>query len=118
MWTSFQPFVLPLSINNFENVVEPNRSIEVQRDSDLLANIQAMTQNRKRNPLLASIISKYNDVERDMARSEIDKRTIELFERLDENEKAYLREAGQLQSRIKDNVEFAVKTKYYNSLGK
>ena len=53
-----------------------------------------------------------------MAGSEVNKRTIELFNRLNESEKAYLREEGQLQSRVKDNVEFAVKTKYYNFLGK
>ncbi|WMT45637.1 MAG: ATP-binding protein [Cuniculiplasma divulgatum] len=118
MWTSFQPFVLPLSVNNFEEVVEPNRSTEVQKDSDLLSNIQSVTQNRNGNPVFASIISKYNAVEKDMAGLEINRRTIELFNRLDEREKAYLREEGQIQSRTKDNVEFAVKTRYYNSLGK
>lgn len=118
MWTSFQPFVLPLSVNNFEEVVKPNMSLEIQKDSDLLANIQARTQNRAGNPLMGSILSKYNDVEKDLAGSEVNRRTIELFNRLDENEKAYLREEGQIQSRTKDNVEFAVKTKYYNSLGK
>ena len=118
VWTSFQPFVLPLLVSNFEEVVKANRSLEVQRDSDLLANIQTKTQNRMKNPMLESILSKYNAVEKEMAGSEINKRTIELFNRLEESEKAYLREDGQIQSRIKDNVEFAVKTKYYNSLGK
>ena len=118
MWTSFQPFVLPLSVNNFEGLVKPNRSTDVQRVSELLTSIQAVTQNPDRNPLIASINSKYNAVERNMAGLEINKKTVELFNRLDENEKKYLREEGQLQSRIKDNIEFAVKTKYYNSLGK
>ena len=118
MWTSFQPFVLPLSVNNFEELVKPNRSTDVQRVSELLTSIQAVTQNPDRNPLIASINSKYNAVERNMAGLEINKKTVELFNRLDENEKKYLREEGQLQSRIKDNIEFAVKTKYYNSLGK
>ena len=118
MWTSFQPFVLPLSVNNFEDIVEPNESIEVQRNSDLLANIQAMMQNRGGNPLFASILSKYNDVERELAGTEVNRRTIELFNRLEDEEREYLREEGQLQSRTKDNVEFAVKTKYYYSLGK
>lgn len=118
MWTSFQPFVLPLSVNNFEDIVEPNESIEVQRNSDLLANIQAMMQNRGGNPLIASILSKYNDVERELAGTEVNRRTIELFNRLEDEEREYLREEGQLQSRTKDNVEFAVKTKYYYSLGK
>ena len=118
MWTSFQPFVLPLSVNNFEDIVEPNESIEVQRNSDLLSNIQAMMQNRGGNPLIASILSKYNDVERELAGTEVNRRTIELFNRLEDEEREYLREEGQLQSRTKDNVEFAVKTKYYYSLGK
>ncbi len=118
MWTSFQPFVLPLSVNNFEDIVEPNESIEVQRNSDLLANIQAMMQNRGGNPLFASILSKYKDVERELAGTEVNRRTIELFNRLEDGEREYLREEGQLQSRTKDNVEFAVKTKYYYSLGK
>ncbi len=118
MWTSFQPFVLPLSVNNFEGLVKPNRSTDVQRVSELLTSIQAVTQNPDSNPLIASINSKYNAVERNMAGLEINKKTVELFNRLDENEKKYLREEGQLQSRIKDNIEFAVKTKYYNSLGK
>jgi DNA helicase HerA-like ATPase len=118
MWTSFQPFVLPLSVNNFEEVVKPNRSTEVQKDSGLLSSIQEMAQNVGGDPLVASILSKYNDVEKDMAELEIKKRTIELFNRLDQSERAYLREKGQIQSRIKDSVEFAVKTKYYISLGK
>ena len=118
MWTSFQPFVLPLSVNNFEELVKPNRSTEVQKDSGLLSSIQEMAQNVGGDPLVASILSKYNDVEKDMAELEIKKRTIELFNRLDQSERAYLREKGQIQSRIKDSVEFAVKTKYYISLGK
>jgi hypothetical protein len=118
MWTSFQPFVLPVSVNNFEDIVEPNKSIEVQRNSDLLANIEARMQNRIENPLFASILSKYNDVERELAGTKVGERTIELFNRLEDEEKEYLRKEGQLQSRIKDNVEFAVKTEYYNSLGK
>ena len=118
MWTSFQPFVLPLSVNNFEELVKPNRSTEVQKDSGLLSSIQEMAQNVGGDPLVASILSKYNEVEKDMAGLEINKRTIELFNRLDQSERAYLRENGQIQSRIKDSVEFAVKTKYYISLGK
>ena len=118
MWTSFQPFVLPLSVNNFEELVKPNRSTEVQKDSGLLSSIQEMAQNVGGDPLVASILSKYNEVEKEMAGIKIDKKTVELFKRLDEREKAYLREEGQLQSRIDDKVEFAVKTKYYNSLGK
>ena len=118
MWTSFQPFVLPLSVNNFEEVVKPNRSTEVQKDSGLLSSIQEMAQNVGGDPLVASILSKYNEVEKIMAGLEIKKRTIELFNRLDQSERAYLREKGQIQSRIKDSVEFAVKTKYYISLGK
>jgi hypothetical protein len=57
-------------------------------------------------------------VERELAGKEEGKRTIELFKRLDDKEKEYLRKEGQLQSGIGDNVEFAVKTKYYRSLGK
>ena len=85
MWTSFQPFVLPLSVNNFEELVKPNRSTEVQKDSGLLSSIQEMAQNVGGDPLVASILSKYNDVERDMAGSEVNKRTIELFNRLNES---------------------------------
>ncbi|MGE9811541.1 ATP-binding protein [Ferroplasma acidiphilum] len=115
MWTSFQPFVLPLTVNNFEDIVKPDRSIEIQGNSDLLTDIKAMLQNEDSDPVNASIIAKYNEVER--AGIDPGQRTIELYNRLDENERSYLNEKGQIQL-TKENVPFAVKTKYYNSLKK
>ncbi len=115
MWTSFQPFVLPLTVNNFEDIVKPDKSLEIQGNSDLLTDIKAILQNEDSDPVNASIIAKYNEVER--AGIDPSQRTIELYNRLDEKERSYLSEKGQIQL-TRENVPFAVKTRYYNSLKK
>ena len=117
MWTSFQPFVLPLTVNNFEDIVKPDRSLEIQGNSDLLTDIKAMLQNEDSDPVMASIIAKYNVVERDMAGIEISKKTKELYKKLDEPERSYLTEKGQIQLN-NEGIPFAVKTAFYNSLKK
>ena len=58
------------------------------------------------------------EVERQMVSSDISARTIELYKRLTDEEKEYLRSKDQIQIRKTDGKEFAVKTAFYNSLRK
>ncbi len=116
MWTSFQPFVLPLTVDNFEELVKPNESQKIQASSKLLSDLMLGIQNE--NSILSGIRKKYQEVERDLSGSDTNKRTVELFRRLNPEEKDYLRQEGKLETTKSDNVEFAVKTKFYISLGK
>jgi hypothetical protein len=118
MWTSEQPFVLPVKVDNFEDLVTPNKSPEIQAASNLLEGIVTGVQNEQKNPILAQILTRYLEVERQMVSSDISARTIELYKRLTDEEKEYLRSKDQIQIRKTDGKEFAVKTAFYNSLRK
>ncbi len=118
MWTSEQPFVLPLMITNFETIASRDRSEAVQRASSLLRDLLAHIQNEANNPLMGSIVNKYNEVDTTMSDDDIGARTVALFGKLTEEEKAFLREKDFIQTRKNDGKEFAVKTSFYNSLKK
>ena len=118
MWTSLQPFVLPLLIKNFEDPKKRNKSIDVQEKSTLLDDINLTIKADSENPITKSIYEKYLEVERKMSDKETGERTIELYKRLSSEEVSYLKEKGFIESRKADGVPFAVKTIYYNSLRK
>lgn len=118
MWSSFQPFVLPLAIRNFEETVEANRSIDVQNNSTLLDDLQDAAFREENDPMMATILEKYHRVERNANGNEVGARTLQLYNLLNEEEKKFLREGDHLQVRKKDGVEFTVKTSFYYSLGK
>lgn len=116
MWTSEQPFVLPIKIDNFEDIATPNKSIETQAKSGLLNDILAKIRSDANNPIMGQILNKLKEVEMKMKGEEISKRTIELFNLLSPTEKEFLDEMGCIQHRKNDGVPFAVKTDYYLSL--
>ncbi len=114
MWTSSQPFVLPVSIDNFEEKYKPNQSSELQEKSELLLGIIKDIDEEFKNPIFKSIIKKYQDVENDSTVTS-EKKTIALFKKLDDNEKSYLRKKDYLQ-KGQDGAEFAVTRKFYGLL--
>jgi len=116
MWTSEQPFVLPIKIDNFEDIATPNKSIETQAKSGLLIDILAKIRSDANNPIMDQILNKLKEVEMKMKGEEISKRTIELFNLLSPTEKEFLDERGCIQHRKNDGVPFAIKTDFYRSL--
>lgn len=118
MWTSKQPFVLPLMVELFEDEQNANKSIAIQQNSTLLENIKLGIMSEENNPVKVSIYKKFLEVEADMKTVEIGKRTVELYKRLTKEEVEYLEKGGNIAKNGIDNIPFAVKTIYYTSLRK
>ena len=115
MWTSRQPFVLPVTIDNFEEKVKPNSYIEVQNRnnilSDMLKNIS------QGDEILQQIKIKALEIENQWP-GDTSENTKRLYNKLTENEKEYLKQKGELAANTVTGSVFAVKTKFYNSLNK
>ncbi|MEM3489135.1 MAG: ATP-binding protein [Nitrososphaerota archaeon] len=118
MWTSLQPFVLPVMIKNFEDPSISNKSIEVQEKSELLNSILKTINDELEDPIRNSIYNKYIEVEKDpKIHDDTGKKTIKLYEKLTPEEISYLEKKGYIQKN-KDGKPFAVTTRFYNSLRK
>jgi len=117
MWTSHQPFVIPVSVNFFEDpsYAQKNQSTEVQSKSNILGPILKNISDEFENPLFSNILKKFEAVENENIGGEIGKKTVALFRKLDDAEKAFLRERKRLQKN-KNQEEFAVTTHYYQEL--
>jgi hypothetical protein len=116
MWTSSQPFVLPVKIANFEDPKIVNKAKEVQKNSKLLSSITEEITEKFTNPVFKSIIQKHSEIESGMVGAEIKQKTIALFNKLDKKERDYVREHKGLQQGPLDKKEFAVTFRYYNEL--
>ncbi len=112
LWTSEQPFVIPVMIDLVEDQVKPNHAHIVQSSSNILGNILGAIET---NPFLISILKKYEIIEKSNKGVETGKKTIALFGSLTDDEKEFLRSQGGIQA-DKGGTEFAVKTKYYSNL--
>jgi hypothetical protein len=117
MWTSHQPFVVPVAVKLFEdpNYVKANQSLNVQSRNNILGPIINKVSEEYKNPVFKSILDKFVAVENEKANEEMNKRTVALFRRLDDVEKAFLREGNHLQKNS-GGEEFAVKMAYYLEL--
>jgi hypothetical protein len=116
MWTSSQPFVLPVKIANFEDPKIVNKAKEVQKNSKLLSSITEEIMEKFTNPVFKSIIQKHSEIESGMVGAGIKQKTIALFNKLDKKERDYVREHKGLQQGPLDKKEFAVTFRYYNEL--
>lgn len=115
MWTSHQPFVIPITVRNFEMLgySGPHRSIEVQRGNAILDVMISEIMQEKNDPRIKSIRAKLAEVE---ANKEVMKEnTIRLFMRLTEDEKTFLKERDCIQTG-KDGSDFAVTFHCYSSI--
>lgn len=93
MWTSSQPFVIPVHILNFEEITQKNKSVEIQNKNQILDEINnAMI---KENKVLDGISKKLDQIENEV--EDENKRPKALFEKLDEEEIALLDRGGFLQ---------------------
>ena len=117
MWTSHQPFVIPLRVDNFEDpgATTPNSSAGVQAGAPLLGNIRDEVYEEASDPRWKSIYHKFKKIEEDNPDTDIKKKTVALFRLLTEDERGLLRAAGNLQDGP-DGSTFAVTYRYYNSL--
>lgn len=116
MWTSSQPFVLPVQINNFEDADIVDKAKSVQDKSKLLSSILEETNTELKNPIFKSILKKYSDVEREHAEEDIKVKTTTLFQKLNEDEKEFLKQKKALQQNVGREGFFAVTYRYYSDL--
>ena len=113
MWTSSQPFVLPVQINNFEEIAKANNSIKVQSEKPILDEIMAEINSQYSDPKLTSILQKVEAAEKDTS---LTSKTVLLFRSLTTDEKDFLRNINGLQKNKTDNTEFAVTFECYKNL--
>lgn len=91
MWTSSQPFVIPVQILNFEDSKIVSQARNTQSRSRLLSAILSIVDEELKNPNFKSIIAKYREVEKAHAGTELKVRAQSLFSQLTEDEKTYLK---------------------------
>ena len=116
MWTSEQPFVLPVNIRNFDELGKVGSSVGIQSKSTLLKNLVYAVNKDAQNPLMQSIIRKYQVIENSMGNEETKKKTLTLFRNLSQKEKDYLDEKGFLQPSPDGSSPFSVTFKFYQRL--
>ena len=116
MWTSSQPFVLPVKIDNFEDKEIIRKSKEVQDKSKLLTDITAKIREENDNPTMKKIIEKLIEVEKKNEGAEEGDKSTKLFKSLTEEEKEYLRKEKGIQSY--EDKEFAIRYPYYRKIKK
>lgn len=98
MWTSHQPFVIPIMVRNFEDpeLVRPHTSVYVQEGAKILDSIRDELAGERNDPRLVSIREKLREIER--AGGEENNNTISLFQVMTGEEREYMRERGCIQS--------------------
>lgn len=104
MWTSNQPFVLPVNIENFEDMANPNGSDSIQQSSLILAEI--LNEITKDDETYQSILDKCQKVIASIP--EENKQTVAIFNQLNDEEKQYCREQGHIAVNKTTGKEFAI----------
>src|SRR5271157_1078498 len=117
MWTSHQPFVIPMFVKFFEasSYAQKDQSRKIQADSNILGPILHKISEEFENPLFKNILRKFDETEDENVGGELGKRTVTLFRKLNDEEKKFLRERNRLQKN-KSGEEFAVTMHYYQEL--
>ena len=115
MWTSHQPFVIPITVRNFEDpgIAIPEKSVEIQREKSILQDILTKIDAVQNSPLLRSIHDKQTKIEG--GGEDMKTNTVQLFSKLTEEEKKYLKEHDCLQ-KGNDDTDFAVSFPCYRHL--
>ena len=120
MWSSNQPFVLPVKILNFEEIAEPNKSKDIQSERNLLDSILAsITQFNKKEE---NIFKKFGELlgekgininNRELIFSDSIKGELSkgLYRNLDDDEKEFLKSEDGIQ--YYDGKPFALKYQYF-----
>lgn len=112
MWTSNQPFVLPVQIVNFEEKIKANSYIEMQKKKAILKEVQNSVVGE--NKELSSILKKLDEVEGE--KGEEKGNPVKLFKKLDDKERELLDKLGFLQKDSNSGAPFAVSFPSYRKL--
>ncbi len=115
MWTSHQPFVLPVKIKNFEEIAEPKQSDEIQKSHNLLGNI--LHRVNADNKILLTIVKKYGEfVNKSGIKAENDRFVAkEFYYELNKDEIKYCDEENYLAKDAKGEA-FALHFKFLSKL--
>lgn len=97
MWTSHQPFVIPIMVKNFEDLVQPNKSVERQAASLILPDMLKEMREKENNPIIKSVYEKFTMVDKDSSIGS-ERKGAETFKNLTDSEKQYLEGEGALYS--------------------
>ena len=116
MWTSHQPFVIPISVKNFEDpeFAEPGQNTQVQKGKNILEQIKSSIVQEMDNPIRLRVLDKVSKIESEPRLEQKDK-TVRLFRDLTGEEISYLENDHGIQ-RNRDNESFAVSFPYYRKL--
>lgn len=112
MWTSNQPFVLPVKIENFENMAEPNKGGKIQQESPILSKI--LNEISKDDETYQTILDKCQKVI--SSTPEENKQTIAIFKQLNDEEKQYCKERGFIAVNKSTGDEFAIDFNFLRKL--
>ena len=114
MWTSHQPFVIPLQVRNFEDpeFARPNQSMYIQRNDAVLNEIKREMLEEASDPRYRTIHAKFLRVN-GTGDSE-KKKTVDLYRMLTDDEKKYLEERNFIQAG--HTGPFAVTFPFYRRL--
>jgi len=118
MWTSHQPFVIPVMIENFEDGggVISHQSKTIQEKDKILEKIMNDIRDELNDPVMKSIYEKFSKTESEMQNADIKEKTISLFQKLDNNERKYLKERKYIQDGTDGQPPFAVTFPFYYKL--
>jgi len=125
MWTSNQPFVLPVHIKNFEEIAEPNNSMEIQKNNNLLDPILGRIQ--ELDAIETNIVEKLINVidsngldiqNRREVMSDQNKKLlcINLFGRLNNEERTFLDQINGLAKNRDTSEPFSINYRYFGTL--
>ena len=117
MWTSHQPFVVPVRVVNFEDpkTTTPNSSASVQVGSLLLDGVRDEVYEEFHDPRQGAIHAKFKAVEKDNPGMDLKEKTKKLFKMITDDEREFLKSRGSLQEGPSGDI-FAVSFRYYRSL--
>lgn len=116
MWTSHQPFVLPVGIENFEILATANSSTKIQNETNILGEI--LRDIKKDDKLFQSIVKKHNKIKFRSGINYNEKRaTLDLFQELSSEELEYCRQNDGIQKN-NDGEEFAITFKFLKKIDK
>lgn len=97
MWTSHQPFVIPIRVVNFEDpsFAKANQSKNVQKADAILNRIKKEIIDEVEEPRHRSIHAKFLQVERS-GYGDTGRKAVELYRRLNGNERQYLAQGNHI----------------------
>lgn len=112
MWTSHQPFVIPIKIVNFEELAKANNAKELQQKNEVLR--ESLNKLLGKDEIYRRILDKY----RDLCLTEQDEKKINvhMYRNLQPEELEWCKERGYLAN--KDGKDFALHFKFASKLKK